>query len=276
MRAGKVVVIAALSCASLPAPAQVQQRGSRTGWPCGGKVDSSFVRTAEATGGRVLLFAPTELAGFTEEMNASRGHDETVLRVAGQLTESQRDFDVPIDSSIESIYFFVSVQCLQSVAIIPPPGGAFNATAPGVEYHELAAIRLITIKAPSPGRWRIGVAGSGVYSLIVKANTSITLNEVSLSRDGIPIVVPTPLGERVHVETALSGAPADVSFHFVAMDGKPLQSFVPSGARTTDAWTTYVADVRLPSSEFRLLVEGVDAKGLAFQRVSPRLFVGDR
>jgi len=276
MRARLVILIAALSCASLPAPAQVQQQGSRTGWPCGGRVDSSFVRTAEATGGRVLLFAPTELSGFTNEMDASRGHDEIVLRVTGQLTEGQRDFDVPIDSSIESVYFFVSVQCLHSVAIVPPPGGEFNATAPGVEYHEFAAIRLITIKAPSPGRWRIGVAGSGVYSLIVQANSSVTLREVSLSQDGKPIVVPTPLGERVHLETALSEAPANVSFHFVAMDGKPLASFVPSVARTTDGATTYAADVRLPSSDFRLLVDGVDAKGFAFQRVSPRLFVGDR
>ena len=279
MRKTLGTVIIALWCASLPVSAQVQQSGNRTGWPCGGKVDPSYIQTAEATGGRVLLFAPTELGGITDEMNASRGHDETVMRVGGELTQGQRDFDVPIDSSIDSIYVFVSVQCLQTVAVIPPPGGEFNAAAPGVETHEFAAIRLVTIKAPSPGTWRIGVAGRGVFSLIVKAHSSISLGDVSFSRDGTPIVAPAPLGARVRVEAAVSGAPADVSFRFITMDGSRLGSFVPSITRTNETaneTTTYANDVTLPSSDFRVLVTGLDAKGFAFQRVSPRLFVGDR
>jgi len=269
-------VIAAIGCASLPVSAQVQPSGNRTGWPCGGKVDPSYIQTAEATGGRVLMFAPTELSGMTEEMNASRGHDETVIRVGGQLAEGQRDFDVPIDSSIDSVYFFVSVQCLQTMAVIPPPGGEFNAAAPGVETHEFSAIRLVTIKAPSPGTWRIGVAGRGVYSLIVKAHSSVSLGEVSLSRDGKPIVAPAPLGERVRFEAVVSGAPPDVSFQFIAMDGRRLESFVAPVTETNQPATTYATDITLPSRDFRVLVTGIDAKGLAFQRVSPRLFVGDR
>lgn len=276
MRIRTLIVIATLSCASLRVSAQNQQARNRTGWPCGGRVDSSYVRIAEATGGHVLLFAPEELSGAADEMQASVGHDQTVLRASGNLTEGARDFDVPIDSSMDSVYFFASVQCLQNVAVIPPPGGEFNVTAPGVDTHEFAAIRLVTIKSPSPGTWRIGLAGRGVYSLIVKAKTSVALREVSLSRGGMPIAGPTPLGERVRLETAVSGASPQVSFRFVAMDATPLESFAPAVTQADETSTTYATDVTLPSSDFRVLVTGVDERGFPFQRVSPRLFVGDR
>src|SRR5262245_33883646 len=183
MRTTTCIVIAP-SCASLPASAQNQPQGNRTNWPCGGKVDSSYIRTAEATGGHVLLFSSAETSGAADEMTASLGHNQTVLRASGNLTEGERDFEVPVDSSIESIYFFVSVQCLQNVAVIPPPGHEFNADAPEVTHHEFSAIRLVTIKAPAPGTWRIGIAGRGIYSLIVKAKTDLALREVSMSRDG--------------------------------------------------------------------------------------------
>jgi len=275
MRKNTCIVIVALSCASLPVGAQNQQPGNLTNWPCGGTVDSSYIRTAEATGGHVLLFAPAEATGAADEMTASLGHNQTVLRASGNLTEGARDFEVPIDSSIDSIYFFVSVQCLQSVAVIPPPGHEFNADAPEVTHHEFSAIRLVTIKAPAPGTWRIGIAGRGVYSLIVKAKTALALREVSLSRNGSPIVGATPLGERVRLETALSGAGREVSFHLISIDATLITSFDPS-VIPANGTSTYTTDITLPLSEFRVLVKGLDEQGFPFERVSPRLFVGDR
>ena len=275
MRTNTCIVIVALSCASLPVSAQNQQPGTRTNWPCGGKVDSSYIRTAEATGGHVLLFAPTEVSGAADEMTASLGHSQTVLRASGNLTEGARDFDVPIDSAIDSIYFFVSVQCLESVAVIPPPGHEFNVDAPDVTHHDFSAIRLVTIKAPAPGTWRIGIAGRGVYSLIVKAKTGLALREVSLSRDGLPIVGVTPLGARVRLKTALNGALREVSFHLISMDATLLTSFAPSVTHANGT-SSYATDITLPSSDFRVLVTGLDENGFPFERVSPRLFVGDR
>jgi hypothetical protein len=274
MRTITLILIVGLFCTPRPVGAQAQPTTSRTGWPCGGKVDPTYIRTAEATGGHVMLFTPAEVSGVADEMKLSRGHDQTILRASGQLTGGQRDFDVPIDSSIESVYLFISVQCLQSVAVVPPPGGEFNAAGPGVESREFTAIRLVTIKTPSPGTWRIGLAGRGIFSLIVSANSNVALAEPTLSRDGTRIAGLAPLGERVHVEAALSGAPRDVSFHFIGMDGGTLGSFAPSATRSTDTSTTYETDVTLPSSEFRVLASGADAKGFAFQRVSPRLFIG--
>lgn len=44
----------------------------------------------------------------------------------------------------------------------------------------------------------------------------------------------------------------------------------------TETRRTYAADVTLPETEFRVLATGIDAKGFAFQRVTPQLFVDGR
>ncbi|MGH9147671.1 MAG: hypothetical protein ACRD1Q_13250, partial [Vicinamibacterales bacterium] len=114
--------VALVLCPSLPVTAQHDLSTSQTGWPCSGKVDPSYIRTAEATGGKVLLLKPTEVSGAPEDMSASRDHRETVVRAGGQLDDGVHDFEIPLDSTIESAYFFLSLQCLQFVTVVQPSG----------------------------------------------------------------------------------------------------------------------------------------------------------
>ena len=139
----------------LPAGAQDQQPNNLPRWPCGGTVDPAYVRTAEATGGAVLLFHPTEVEGVGAEMMASSRHQETVFRAGGQLADGVYEFDVPVDSTIESAYFFVSLQCLQIADIMRPSGDELRSDAADVEYHQFEAIRLFTVNEPSPGLWKV-------------------------------------------------------------------------------------------------------------------------
>ena len=39
---------------------------------------------------------------------------------------------------------------------------------------------------------------------------------------------------------------------------------------------TYAADVTLPTTEFRVLVTGIDADGIPFQRVTQQLFMAEQ
>jgi von Willebrand factor A domain-containing protein 7 len=268
--------IALVLCASHPVSAQPQQPRYSFGWPCSGRVDPSYVRSAEATGGKVMLFKPTEVSGMADEMSASRGHGETVVRAGGQLDEGLHEFDVPLDSTIESAYFFVSLQCLQSVAVLQPSGDLLQVDAPEVTYRAFDAIRLITIKAPSPGTWKVRMAGRGFFSLIVNAQTDLALASVSLVQNGVPINGLAPLGQSVQLQAAARGEPGQVDFQFISMSGARLATVELGLEQEASMRRTYAAQVMLPTTEFRLAMTGVDAKGFSFQRVTPRLFVADR
>ena len=99
---GAAVIVAG---STLTAHAQDQQARRQPGWPCGGTIDRSYALNAEATGGKVLLFRKTELAGVTEDMTASSRHKEIVFRASARLSQGTYEFDVPVDSTIESAYF---------------------------------------------------------------------------------------------------------------------------------------------------------------------------
>ena len=210
-----IACVALLLCASLRVNAQDQQPKYQTGWPCSGRVDPSFIRSAEATGGKVLLFTPNELTGAANDMSASSGHRETVFRAGGQLDDGVHDFEIPLDSTIESAYFFVALQCQQFVAVLQPTGDELRADALGVDYHAFEAVRLVTIKAPSPGTWKVRMAGRGFFSVIVTARTSLALTSVSLAQNGVPIKGLAPPWEastaRGHAERRAS--PGGLSFH---------------------------------------------------------------
>src|SRR5436190_10521791 len=152
-----------VACVCLPVTAAAQQKQAgqspRPGWPCAGKVDPAYVRVAEATGGKVLLFHPSELEGAAFDNAASRQHDETIFRAAGQLADEAHELTVPIDSTIESVYFVVSVQCLQVVTLITPSGEELATGMPGVEYHQFEAVRLFVVPKPAPGVWKVMAAG---------------------------------------------------------------------------------------------------------------------
>ena len=157
-----VVLILAVSV--LPADAQDQQPKRQPGWPCVGTVDRSYARNAEATGGKVFLFRKTELAGIAEDMSASSTHEETVFRASGQLTQGTYKFDIPVDSTIESAYFFVSLQCLDALEIVNPSGETLNPDQGDIEYHRYAAVHMATVRQPVPGIWKVRVTGRGVLS----------------------------------------------------------------------------------------------------------------
>ena len=270
--AGAVLVL----CASLPLNAQDQQPKYQTGWPCSGKVDPSFVRTAEATGGKVMLFTPNEITGAADDMSATSRHRETVFRAGGQLDDGVHDFDIPLDSTIESAYFFMALQCQQFAAVLQPAGDELRADAPGVDSHAFQAVRLVTIKAPSPGTWKVRMAGRGYFSVIVTAKTNLALTGVSLAQNGVPVKGLAPLGKTVRLEAAINGEPRQVSFVFISMRAATLRTIELKPEQEGAPRRTYSAEVTLPGTEFRVLMSGIDGNGFPFQRVTPQLFVGDR
>ena len=263
------IIAGAAAAWLLQAQVSGQQQGPQPGWPCTGTIDSAYVRMAEATGGVVMLFKPSELTGAAAQMTASSRHDEVVFRGGAQVAQATHVLDVPIDSSIESVYFFVSMQCLQSVAVVGPTGEEIKTDAPGVEHHAFEAIRLLTVPAPAPGLWRVKVTGRGFMSLIVKAKSDLTLANVVLGDGGAPRK--SGSGPQ-RLEATMRGSASEIGFELVSVAGARIRRLDMALERETDDERTYAADIT-PPSEFRVAMIGRDPRGFRFQRVEERLNV---
>jgi hypothetical protein len=264
------------------AAAQDQPPRSQPGWPCVGRPDPTYFSTAEATGGQVFLFDHSEVGHSAAVVLAERGHDETIFRIAGSLEDGLHEFSIPIDSTVESAFISVSLQCLQVVEIATPTGALVREADPGVDYHQFQAGRIVTVKHPSPGSWRVSVSGHGMFFLVVQAKSDLSLDEARFVEEGgrpgheglFPIKGPPRRGVAQLFEVRVSGAPSVSDVAFVSSQGVLLQR-LPLSAQEggSGADRTYVGQVTPRASEFRVAVTGVDAKGFPFERMKAALIV---
>jgi hypothetical protein len=243
-----------------------QQTNYQPNWPCNGKeraFDPVYLSTAEASGGQMFLFDPSEVDGFSVIAINSRKHPATVARSVGKL-ENYLDVSVPVDASIESLYISVTLQCKQRIVIYDPQNSEALPQQTGGEDHLYHAGRIATIPHPAPGTWTVRLLGSGAYSLVVQAKTSIILN--GLNFDGGLPHSGTPQNASVFVRAPT----AALHFRMVNEAGETLQplDLEPSAQDASH----YTGMVTLGTQRFRLLVEGTDAQGFPFQRLDPRLF----
>ena len=223
-----------------------------------------------------MMFKPAEAGGAAAEVSASMRHSEVVFRAGGQLADGTHEFDIPIDSTVESAFFFVSMQCLQSVTVVRPTSDELAADAAGVEYHGFEATRLITVPAPMPGVWRVTVVGRGLLSVVVKAKTNLTLAKVAFGNDasqakGAP-------GRR-RLEASMSGAAhvaGHLAFQLVSPMGAALETVDLVLEKETDNGRTYEGEAVPLETPFRLAMTGIDRQGFRFQRVQKQLLGFDR
>ena len=257
----------------LPAQAQDQQPRSQPGWPCAGTVSPFYIQSAEATGGKVMLFGRGETGGAAADYAASSRHEEAIFRVSAPLDRGSYEFEIPVDSTIESVYFFVSIQCLESVALVRPSGEELRTDGPDVEYHRFDAVRLFTVREPGPGIWKVRVTGRGVFSLIVKAQTELQLSGVAFVDGAAPVKGQPVRGRPQRLEAYMSGHAGEVAFQFVAANTAMLQTVDLGLEKESERYRTYAGQVTPPNEDFRVVATGTDANGFRFQRIEERLFV---
>ena len=58
-----------------------------------------------------MLIGPAELGESTPLLTAFDDYPETIFRLAGTINPGLHEFRIPIDSTVESVLFSVSVQC---------------------------------------------------------------------------------------------------------------------------------------------------------------------
>ena len=244
--------------------AQQQAAGPRGNWPCGARIDPSYFQVAEGTGGHLLLLAPEEIGDSATLLTALGSHSQTLLRLAGSLTPGLHEFQVPVDPSIDSVLFSISVQCLQ-VADIVRPSGAAPSGDDVVDLSNFRAERMVIVKRPESGTWTLRLSGSGVSGVVVQARSSIGIAEVQFApvQNTNFTPFPTPGVENV-VKIRLRGRTREIRASIVSSVFLPV---APLPLERDEADGSYLSRFTPGSEGFRVLIVGKDDDGVAFQRM---------
>lgn len=271
MRSPGVIACAVAASLSVFAQAGARQQvpNTRSNWPCAGRVDPSYFQIAEGTGGHLFLLAPFEIADSTPLLLAVDRHPQTIFRLAGSITPGVHEFRIPIDGSVESALFSISVQCLQTAELVRPSGALV--TGEGVtDYANFRAERMTIVEHPETGTWTVRASGSGIAGVMVQARTDIALL-------GLEFAPPPGTAFRA---SPVAGVENVVRLR-VRGDVQDVQASIVSGAFKTIARLAltpdegehaYVARFSPGAGGFRIAVTGRDPQGVAFQRVSAPLF----
>ena len=264
-----IVLAAVVICAvSALAGAQQQTPNTRSAWPCGGRLDPSYFRVAEGTGGHLVMLAPDEIGESTPLLLAFTNHPQTIFRLAGSVTQGLHDFQVPIDPSVESVVFSVSVQCLEAAYVLQPSG----ALASGDDVTDLAAFRaerMVIVKHPQPGVWTVRVAGQGVAGVAVQAQSSLGIANVEFApaQNQTFTALPAFNAENV-LRMRVSGQVDQLRASLVSGVDVPLGSLPLSPG---DAEGTYLSRFTPSAGGFRVMIVGTH-QGFAVQRMYAPLF----
>jgi hypothetical protein len=252
---------------------QQQSPTTRAGWPCGARLDLSYFQVAEGTGGHLLLLAPEEIADSAALLTAFGSHRQTIFRLAGSLNAGLHDFHVPIDSSVESAVFSISVQCLQ-VADVIPPSGAFANREAVTDLSNFRAERMIIVKHPEPGTWTLRVAGSGISGIVVQARSAIGISQVEFApAPGTEFGIRPAAGVENALRINVSGGATDVQASVVDGLFQPIARLPREPGGSTESFVSRFT----PSGEpFRVLITGKDNEGVPFQRMHAALFTPSR
>ena len=249
--------------------AQQQPSAPRSGWPCTGRLDPSYFRVAEGTGGHLLLLAPDEIGDSASLLLAFTSHPQTIFRLAGSVTPGLHDFQVPIDPSVESVVFSVSVQCLDSAYILDPSGALASGDA--VTYRStFRAERMVIVSQPQPGMWTVRIAGSGVAGVTVQAKSPLGIAGVEFSgAAGSTTFTPLPTFGVENTARLRIGRIAQPRASQVSGVGEPVGSLPLSPGETAG---TYLSRFQPDAGGFRVMVVGRDEQGFDVQRMYAPLF----
>ena len=208
--------------------------GAQT-WPCVSRKppDRSFVDVAEGSGGQVILAAPDEIEKTVFLHIQRPSHTDTIFRSTANLFNETREFRFPVDSTVESLLVSVMLACKGEIAVLTGKG-----TEAAGEGFEIKGGRVLRIPRPDPGEWRLRLRGDGFYSIVVEGKSAIHF-------DG-----GAPSGNAGNGAYRLIG---DEGETFLRLDGPPS------------------ADFRALYPRYRTAVEGVDAHGFPFQRLTRRM-----
>ncbi len=247
-------------------------------------IDPAYYAIAAETGGQLYALART--TAETEKIFALVnpyvvGTPKPVFIGKGSIGGA-RNIDLPIDPAAISLQVSAAVDPGSTARVFDPSGRQLAAGQAGVTITAVTGGTLFAVSAPTPGVWRVALAGAGAFDVAVTADSPIELNRFqfveSRGRDGHGGLFPAksqPLAGAVQQSRAtVLGAVATASFSLLSEAGDliaELPATQGSESSNSDEWASSFV---LPTDRFRVRVTGTDTAGRAYTRVYPELFLG--
>jgi uncharacterized protein YhfF len=246
-------------------------------------IDPEFKRIAKETGGQLFFVEPSELLALTSLITPQVSGDfESLLIAHGVLSGPPALFGVLVDPSVRHVLFSVSGEpdAAPAVVLTRPNGTIVAAGDPGVTMQSLSTGTLVAIEAPAVGSWTLSVNGTSEYSVVVKGNTSLSIDafrfveHVDSVHPGFFDIDGQPLaGQPATALARVGGMTGSVTFDAVTLEGNPLAPLPLATGHPDAADGDYTGTFDLPNAAFRVRVRGLE-DGYAFQRVLPKVFRG--
>ena len=247
-----------------------QQTSARGDWPCAARLDHSYFQVSEGTGGHLLLLAPWEIADSASFLTEFGRHRQTIFRLAGSIEPGVHEYQVPIDPTVESVLFSISVQCLHTGEIGRPSGVPLTPADGVTVFSDFRAQRMMIVNRPEPGMWTVRASGSGIAAIVVQARTELGITGVEFAAAGTSTFTPLPApGAENAIRIGLSGGPTNVRASLIDATSRQITAL----AGTAEDPEGFVgARFKPVPRAFRVMVAGTTADGAAFQRVHAPLF----
>ena len=245
------------------------------------KADPVLLKVTKETGGQLFQVSQSgeELTGIFDIVKSLASEEyEHLFIIQDELTDSEKNYSIQVDSSVNSLIFSVAMTGEGASHILRPTGKKIVATDNDVTVTELPNGRIIHISEPATGNWALQTTGNSTFSASVMGRTELKLSNFNfvevrgrpLHQGEFPIHGQPMANAKSMVSADVSGLFATVEFELRSENGDFLKTLeMPSTAENM-----YSGELNLPTENFRIYLKGTDTNGLEFLRALPALWLG--
>ena len=138
------------------------------------RIDTSMFDVAAHSGGDFFFWAPGEFSAHAVSGSLIGLEDEEIALRYGELPVSgQLEVSIPVDSGVGRLRVFAGIQKKVTMALTTPDGRV-AATSAGMDVLDTAYMLIAGIADPTPGVWKLAVAGEGRFAVTARAPSGTT------------------------------------------------------------------------------------------------------
>ena len=240
------------------------------------KVDPSYSRIANETGGQVYVMDRTQIDQMSKVATlTSLGEHDPLLSINDNV-QGTRTLHADVSGDVERLV--VSVTGTKDFDVRRPNGSVVGKQENIVQYVEISNGSIYSIEHPESGPWTLSLRASGTVAVRVSAVRAKTSDTVQFDRfefveiagrpghEGMFPIQGYPLaGHVADVEAALDGEVSLVQFEFRSPGGELLRTVRLQ--KIAGNSHEYAGRVTVPEVPFVVYAVGVDMHGARFQRL---------